>query len=214
MEEGECPSGIGRSDTRQIQVGPRSITQEDPSASKKYLVSTVTQTNGSTVVPSVQYGIDIYTVKSVAARHPRFAATLAQLRYHRMIQKGSYIVHWTPVEITLSDVEKWLNQKGNDDYFRAFNQRCLDLNKLIQMGQLEEIVYYLTIENRSPSACIIRIRVADEHSISPMDPSYSALEIRIPYANNAVGEPVKGISLTWQLKSGNAFEESPSRPNS
>lgn len=215
MEEGNCPAGgIGRSDTQPTQVGPKSIAaQEKSSTAGSHLIASVPQTNEFTVISSVQYNIDINTVKSVAARHPRFAATLVQLGNHG-IQRGSYIMHWTPVEITLSDVDKWLNQKGNDDYFRRFEKRCRDLNKLIEMGQVEEIRYYVTIENHSPSALIISIRVANEHSTFIMDPPYSALEIRIPYADNMVSEPVKGVRLTWQPNLGKAFEESPSRPNS
>jgi len=146
---------------------------------------------------SNKFRIDSSTIKRIANKHPRFAATLAFLGRAKSHSR-SCVVHWTPVEIDSGQIDGLLNSRENDTYSKELEEKAHGLNRLIQAGRLEEIVYYVTSENPTPYVQVIRLKLEQENMAAAIDPAYSFLEIRTTYTKNALGAFIKEVNTQWR----------------
>lgn len=183
---GEIRTFIVESPNRdEIKRSPESIPQQDPE-------------------PEAQesFRLDRDTIKEIAIVHPRFAATLANINvYGFSPELKVYRVHWTPVELSPDDIDAFLDKSANPEFFERYNRRGQELNRLIQKGLMEVIVYDLTVES-SVNTRTIKLSVRNDPAKITVDPQYSLLEITLQYEDKAINnEGIKGVlkTKTWRI---------------
>jgi len=140
-------------------------------------------------------------IREIARAHPRFAATLANINVFGFDPKlRVYRVHWTPVEISSDDIDAFLDRHAHPGFFEQYNRRGRELNRLIQKGSLEKILYILTVAS-SKNATMISLSVRNDLRTIPADPPYSALEMTLQDEDAVIGTQgtVKFTKSTWHI---------------
>ena len=153
----------------------------------------------SEIAPRMAFNPDDNIIREIGAKHPRFAATLANLK-NVSAKTGFYRVYWTPVEISALDVDAFLNRSENVDFFNKLNDRAHQLNKLIQNGSLKEISYQVSVLSLNAYEQVVTIKVIDSNSSSKLDPEYSLLAIKLSYAEKKQGKLLS--RMIWEGESG------------
>lgn len=82
--------------------------------------------------------VDDSVIREVALRNPHFALTLIHLREFDL--QGEMTIYQTPVKI---DIEKTLS--GDADYKVWYMAEAKRLNRLMQVGELKELIYTVTV---------------------------------------------------------------------
>jgi len=136
-------------------------------------------------------------IKEVGISHPRFGATLANLNMFGF-SVGDHTIHWTPVEITSSDMEAFLDRKSHERFFRKYNQRACATNTLIQKSEVEEIVYMVTITRQDANTWTIKLQVQGSPVVTLSDPGYSTLLVTAIF-DGANLESEKPTKATWKI---------------
>jgi hypothetical protein len=118
-------------------------------------------------------------IRDVGSKHPRFAATLAEMNAYGFFP-GERQINWAPVRLTPADVEAFLNKGTHASFFKRYNKEARRLNRLIQRGELSDIVYTVSVKNSEDDAWSVEMMVEGQTAIAESgDPAYSALEIKI-----------------------------------
>lgn len=174
VEIGICQSGSGFAD--------ESCNKADLTRSSKGLIK-----------------LPVETIREIAAVHPRFAASLAQLNAAGF-SKGPYRISWTPLEMNVADVERYLNPKiRSRDILSGRKAEAIRINQLIERGLEKDIVYRITVEELDFSTKLIKLQVQSGFG---GDPSYSLLEVRYLSAGNqaslADGSATEA-KIEWQI---------------
>lgn len=143
-------------------------------------------------------------IREIAHVHPRFAATLANINAFGGFNSEFYRVHWTPVEISAGDIEAFLNRNASPVFFEQYNQKARELNKLIQKGLVEEIIYDLSIEDSDETSDAntqkIRLSMVNDHTKVKIDPPYSSLEITLRHELVGDGKSaVRIVRSVWNV---------------
>jgi hypothetical protein len=181
-EDGECDGGIGGSMLSKNQ----SVQSTTPTTSKD----------------SEPLRISSRVIREIATMHPRFAITLAEMNIYGIFP-GERRLYWTPIKLSTSDVEKFLSKEAYSKYFRRYDQEVRKLNRLIQKGELTDIVYRVSTKQTEEGSWTIMMHVEGElAATSWVDPAYSTLEIHVSGAQSvqgAMGERSQR-KVTWQIQ--------------
>jgi hypothetical protein len=139
-------------------------------------------------------------IEEIAAVHPRFGATLANINVFGFYD-GLQHVYWAPVKISANDIDAFLSRREHPEYFAKLNNRARRLNRLIQEGKATEIVYDVVVESSDSKTRTIKMEVRSNPANPSVDPPYSSLQITLRYAEESskrlAGE--KPIGTTWQI---------------
>lgn len=98
------------------------------------------------VIASAQEKLDDDVIRKVAVVNIRMAATLANINHVGGFKETVYTVHWTPVP--LESIEPFLNRARWGDFFERYDREARRLNKLIEEGKLEEVVYKVDVDEK------------------------------------------------------------------
>jgi hypothetical protein len=139
-------------------------------------------------------------IRDIGLAHPRFAITLAEMNVYG-ISPGEQRLYWTPKTFSSSDVEMFLNKGAHSKYFRQYDREIRGINRLIQKGELSDIVYRISTKLTEDGSWWIRMQVESDltSAASVGDPSYSTLVMHvgtIESVQGALGES----RVTWQLR--------------
>lgn len=141
-------------------------------------------------------------IREIGSVHPRFAITLAEMSGYG-ISPGEHRLYWTPIKFSSEDVERFLNKETNSKYFRRYNQDVRKLNRLIQKGELSDIVYRVSTKQTEEGSWSIRMQVtSDMAAASMVDPAYATLQMNVsasPAVQGAVGARSQKKE-TWQIQ--------------
>lgn len=137
-------------------------------------------------------------IRDIGTRHPRFAVTLAEMTSYG-ISPGERHVYWAPVSLSSADVEPFLNKAAHSLFFERFDEQTRKLNRLIQKGELTDIIYHILVTRSDEGAWLIKMHVEGEVVISSGDPAYSALEIRIEPVHSSFQQESRNI-ITWHIR--------------
>ena len=159
-----------------------------------------------TVVPPTSENplrLNFALIKDIAAKHPRFGATLANRNMFGFLP-GTRTIYWTPIEITPNDIDAFLNRKNNEAFFRKYNERAGEINVRIQKGEVQEIVYKLFVEQPDASTWTIKLQLANSPQLPECDPPFSTLEIKLTAADpsaftSPLADAAKLIKTSWQV---------------
>jgi len=144
------------------------------------------------------FRIDTSVIREIGDVHPRFAATLANLNAFGLTFVGVYHVNWTPVELAPQDVEAFLDRGHHPGFFKRYDRKVHRLNKLIEQGRLEDIVYDVTIEESADSSNrTIKLSLQKGSVQNKVDPPYSSLEVKVTNVNAASRTEQ---TSTWYVK--------------
>ena len=139
-------------------------------------------------------------IEEIAAVHPRFGATLANINVFGFYD-GLQHVYWTPVEISANDIGAFLSRREHPKYFAKLNNHARRLNRLIQEGKVTEIVYDVVVGSSDSKTRTIKMQVRSTPANPSVDPPYSSLEITLLYAEESskrlAGE--KPIETIWHI---------------
>ena len=135
------------------------------------------------------------TIRQIANVHPRFAATLAKLN-KTGIEREVYQMKWTPVPLAAEDIEWYLqDEQANSKFFTKRFRKARQINALIQTGEVTPIVYKVWVEEGDEAAnSLVRLQSLNG---SPIDPSYSSLEVRL--ANSDIHQTSKVSKTEWRI---------------
>lgn len=152
-------------------------------------------TDGSKSVQDLKLSEKV--IRKIGAVHPRFAITLAEMNGYGFYP-GKRRVYWTPVELTSSDVEAFLDKHAHSDFFEQYNERARSLNSLIQKGEISRIVYAISVE-KTDASWSIKMQVQGDLAV--VDPFYSTLEIQVKesQAAKALGKSPQNKER-WQIR--------------
>ncbi len=137
-------------------------------------------------------------IKEIAKAHPRFGATLANLNMFGLTA-SDHEIHWTPIKLRSEDINAFLDRKSNQKFFRKYNEEGRRINRLIRKGQLEEIVYKVTIKQENDASWTIDLQVKGNPALSAGDPVYNSLMIRAVYDRVSI-DSEKPDNVTWEIK--------------
>lgn len=143
--------------------------------------------------------LPVQTIREIAAVHPRFAASLAKINTFGF-GNGPYRVSWTPLEMNVGDVERYINPKTRSD--KALSDRKKEvfrINQLIEQGLEKDIVHRITVEELDFSTKLIKLQ---DHSAFAADPSYSVLELRYSPVSNEARSAAGSVSeakIEWRI---------------
>jgi hypothetical protein len=139
-------------------------------------------------------------IEEIAAVHPRFGATLANINVFGFYD-GLQHVYWAPVKISANDIDAFLSRREHTEYFAKLNNRARRLNRLIQEGKATEIVYDLVVESSDSKTRTIKMQVTSNPANPSVDPPYASLQITLHYAEESSKRlaGVKPIGTTWQI---------------
>lgn len=139
-------------------------------------------------------------IREIGAKHPRFAITLAEMNVYG-VSPGKRRVYWTPIPLTTSDVAAFLSKEAHSRFFKQYDKDVRKLNRLIQKGELSDIVYAISIKDTEDGYWSIEMKVETELAAASVDPGYSTLEIDVrvtPAVQNSLGQPSRK-KVTWRL---------------
>jgi hypothetical protein len=128
---------------------------------------------------ALPFRLDNQVITKIAALHPRFAATLANMNYHGL-RTGTYSVSWTPVHLSPSDIDFFIRRSEHSDFFRRFNDNAMRINLLISEGKVSDIEYHVVVEMVERQLNVELSVVRD----SAVDPLYKHLLINGEVAPN------------------------------
>lgn len=140
-------------------------------------------------------------IREISVKHPRFAVTLAEMNVYG-ITPGERRVYWTPVELSPSDVEAFLNKEAHSRFFKRYDTKVRRLNGLIQKGEISDIVYAISIKQTEEGSWSIKMQVEGETTAASVDPAYSKLEIKVATqpAQTALGQQSSRKIVTWEIQ--------------
>lgn len=141
-------------------------------------------------------------IRDIGAKHPRFAITLAEMALYG-ISPSDRRVYWTPVTLSSSDVEPFLNKAAHRRFFKQYDREVRRLNSLIQKGAISDIVYAISIKE-TENSWSIKMQIEGDLAVASVDPSYSTLEIQIESPQVATqatsGQQLSRHKVTWQIQ--------------
>lgn len=119
-------------------------------------------------------------IRQIAAKHPRFAASLASLNKNGGIGYRTYRRYWTPVELRTEDIEYFLRPtKESAEFSDRLNAQAKEVNKLILAGSIKPIIYAISVKDSSQSSSSVKVVRLQVIQGSNIDPPYSSLEITL-----------------------------------
>lgn len=142
--------------------------------------------------------LPVQTIREIAAVHPRFAASLAQINAAG-IGKGPYRVRWTPLEMSAEDVEKYINPKARPKGLLTNRKaEVFRVNSLIEQGLEQDIIYRITVEELDFSTKLFKLQVQQGFAT---DPSYSRLELKYSSAieKSLADDSSIEAKIEWQI---------------
>lgn len=143
---------------------------------------------GKLTSPNEVFKLAPELILKIGARHPRFAATLANMNLFGL-SSGTHIIHWTPVEINTENVSAFLNKDAHQDFFIGLDKKSKQINNSIINDEIKEIIYTVTISgSQKKSTRIIKLKVNQGYN---KDPEYSFLEISVPLNKPGSKEKLK-----------------------
>lgn len=139
-------------------------------------------------------------IRDIGTKHPRFAITLAEMNSYG-ISTGERRVYWTPIPLTPPDVEAFLNKETHTRFFERYDRKVRRLNRLIQQGELSDIVYAVSVEQPKEGSWSITIRVKGDLAGATADESvYTTLEIEVGDDQPSLGQGASQKIVKWQLR--------------
>jgi len=141
--------------------------------------------------------LDKKLIRDIAAKQPRFAATLANLDIFGF-QAAVYHIYWTPVKIAAGDVDMFLNRRTSHAFFSALDESARKLNGAIERGTASEIRYDLAVESPDAASRVIRIEFKSPRTSLQGDPSYSLLQIRLSVPISSK-DGRRCLATDWQI---------------
>jgi hypothetical protein len=142
-------------------------------------------------------------IRDIGAEHARFAITLAEINEKGGLTPGKRRVYWTPVKLSSSDVEAFLNKGTHTRFFKQYDDEVRRLNALIQKGELSDIVYAISIQQTEEGSWSLNMQVEDGVTEATGDPVASTLEISVVSVQPAqatVGQHSSRKKFTWKLQ--------------
>ena len=180
--EGECSGGI---------------------QSAKPSIQTVSTQSVANIRDEEPLRISSDVIRNIGAVHPRFAITLAEMNVYG-ISPGERRLYWTPKTFSPADVENFINKEANSKYFVKYNREVRRLNRLIQKGELADIVYRVSTKLTEEGSWSIKLQVESGLAAASLvkDPAYTTLEIEASSTQSVQGvsaeRPQK--KFTWQIQ--------------
>lgn len=141
--------------------------------------------------------LNAQTIKEIAVAHPRFAVTLAGMNEFGF-DPGTFQVIWTPVPIELADVDAFINKDRYPDFHRDLDLKGQKLRNLVRRGELFDVVYRVSVEDKDSNTRLIKLEVEKG---SDIDPPFSRLEISISHlgGNPAIRKTIMASKSIWQI---------------
>ena len=160
----------------------------------------ITQEQAIRREPAEPLTLSSKVIKDIGLTHPRFAATLAEMGVYG-ITPGTRRVKWTPVPLTPSDVEAFLGKDAHRRFFKQFDKEARRLNRLIQNGELSDIVYAVSINANDDGSWSLQLKLTSDPSTATVDPPYSTLDLQVagPQAALSTSDGQSKRNVTWQI---------------
>ena len=138
--------------------------------------------------------LDHATIKQIAARHPRFAATFAVLHEFGGVNTRWSLMHWVPVELDESTVEALLEPEANASkpILKKFRARSRAVMQRMVRKESAPALYEILVEDLGDGKQALKIKVIDAAESDP--PSTELQMTLIPVKD---GPPVV---LSWEVR--------------
>lgn len=191
------PGGICNTGSDGLQL--KAITVRPPSNQYSNHVDQEPANNAGTIAPSYAdqpLRLDPALIREVGAKHPRFGATLANRNSFGFLP-GTRTIYWTPIEISSTDMNVFLNRKEHDQFFKKYNEKAREINLRIQKGEISEIVYKLLVERLDQATWTINLQLVGT-SLPEIDPPYSSFELRLVCADPSA-DGSSHMKAMWEM---------------
>jgi hypothetical protein len=119
-------------------------------------------------------------IHQIAAKHPRFASSLALENKNGGLASRISTRYWTPVELRPEDIESYLTpSKESAEFFDRLNAQARKINEQISAGSVKPIIYAVSVKDSSQSSSSVKVVRLQVIQRSNIDPPYSSLEITL-----------------------------------
>jgi len=134
---------------------------------------------------------DPNTIRQIAKKHPRFAATLANMNHLGGLSDNARL-HWLPVPISKADVEWYLKPENESaKFFEKLERKIQHLS----LKKSQEVIYEIAIDESADSTlATVHLKVI---KWGAADPDYSSL--KIVFLNMGNPEKKDWKVVRWQM---------------
>lgn len=138
--------------------------------------------------------LDHTTIKQIAARHPRFAATFAVLDEFGGVNDRWALMHWVPVELDQSVIEALLepDAKASKTILKKFEARSQAVIQRMVRKEKAPAIYEILVEDLDGGKQVLKIKVIDA---AESDPAFTELELTLIPAKDA-----PPTILSWHIR--------------
>lgn len=140
-----------------------------------------------------RFAIEPNLIKQIGEVHPRFAYALATLVKNEMLGDGVKI-YIIPKEITMTDVEERLTSNHLKNFpLETNSDSSRRKSKSPELKKFSPVIYEVSLEENSK----LTMKVVQG---TPLDPSYSRLEIDLVEVNGLNPEEKRVKAVSWRVQ--------------
>lgn len=138
--------------------------------------------------------LDHETIKQIAARHPRFAATFAVLHEFGGVNTRWSLMHWVPVDLDESVVEALLDPEAmaSKPILKKFEKRSRAMMQRVARKEKAPAVYEILVEDLGDGKQVLTIKVIDA---AESDPPFTELRLSLIPVKDA-----PPVILSWNIR--------------